>query len=647
MQILQKTESETKKINQPDTEHKTGRKPRLGARKLSVLFSKALALLLAVVLVLGSLSGCAFIRDFILDNFINIGKTERPPIVIPDFVGQPRPVTVIADELFDLFMGDYSTYNQLVVNPKDFGITKPEPRFWDYTYEGDCEEYEYYRDLLSELYACNTSNLNAKESRLYNYLLFYLETAMELDPGYFFYYKDPYMPSMGTHMDIPFSLIFFTFRTKQDIEDYLLLIADAPRLLGQADAVARERMRLGIYPNRAAVESTIEEAEAYVVNVSNNILVTFFEEALDSGEGPFASLSSAERERYAAANRDAVQNKIIPAYQKTLTLLNEILAKSKETTSIASLPYGKDYYTARMRAQGFNVTPEQAIKLLDEAMDEFLTDYFASDTPGYQARVDAAMSKLPKDAAGIMEYFNGRIGEEFPDIGMRPFTVDSASDAMVMEGFVAFYMLAPFDDFTENHVVYYPQNISDRFDLATTLAHEAFPGHLYQHNYFGLTDPHPIELFIGATAYTEGYAVYGQMYALRYIGLNPTDLTYANAEELFWRTLGARVDLGVNYEGWNVRQADTYLSQYGLGGAAYASYIIGYAASTPLLSLPYGLGPLEFYKMLDIAHDALGADLNLRDFHKMVLDNGALPFWLLEENFDEWLYMRTGNTPGK
>ena len=611
------------------------------AKRIFAVTAKLIAILLAFTLIVGSLSGCGIL----LGRWLFGGPSEDGPndpdiIHIPDNV-EYRPLHDIADELFAyLVSSDFSTYHQLIANPANFNIPVPEPTFGDISIETTLKEFEYlrtlyYQVLIHDLPDYYPAGISDDERRLYEYLCYFLETYLKLEP--YVYFFDPYEPSSGEHASLPLTLLTFSFNTKQDIDYYLALVADIPRVFEQANAIVQERTEQGIFPNRAALESSIEEAETYTVRVAENLLVTSFEDALYSNVEPFVSLTQDERTHYANTNRILVEALVIPAYKNVITILQNLVTKTSYNLTLASYPAGHNYYAAQFSLYGFAETPDEAIVTLDKALD----DYIRILTNGaaildYDTRDRIAVRNIPTDAADIISYFNSRVAEDFPDIGTRPFVVDSASDNEVVMMFTAFYLLAPVDDLTVNRIKYYSQNLDGLYDLASTLSHEAFPGHLYQYNYFGLTQqPHPIEMLLGMTAYQEGYAVYSQYYALNYMGFSKEQALAINTYELYLRALQARLDLGINYEGWNLRKTQAFLSGFGLGG--YAEELFREIASAPLLMLPYGLGPIEFFKMLDAAQLKLGSKFDLIEFHTVILKDGAVPFAILEENVNAWL----------
>ena len=599
--------------------------------------TKLLAVLLAFTLALSMLPGCVYAGYQFSPE--DIDEVYQGPVDAGPRAAEVRSLGDIGKELFgSILSSDFTIYHQLVADPANFdfgdGFVQPEPTFGDYSFEAAMREARYNSELLLEVKSRDASLLEPNDLRLYNYLVNYLESSLALVP--YFYLMDPYEPSTGFHIQVPLSLMTHSFRSVQDIDDYLVLLKDVPRILDQANVISDARTSKGIFPNLAAVESTIEEAEIYIAPGSSNILVASFEDSLYSGEWPFSELTAEELAHYADLNREIVETLVIPAYSEAIALLEEIATQTSYEVTLPSLPNAKGYFETYMRLYGFYETPEQAIATLDENLDilfgQVMQGIFYFDFDLWDR---VAVETLPEEASAKIEFFNARVNEHFPEIGMRPFIVEAASDDEVMKAFAAFYLLAPVDDLTQNRIVYYPQNITPGYSLGLVLSHETFPGHLYQYNYFGLSDPHPIEQLLGTTAYAEGWAVYSEYYALLYMGLNEEEAQVAHSFEVFTYALQARIDLGINYEGWDLEATTSYLSQWGF--ASLAEDIFLDTASTPLLMLPYGLGPLEFLDLLSTAQYSLGDAFDIKEFHSVILQDGELPLALLRKNVNAWL----------
>ena len=601
---------------------------KTSSKKPLRLAVRLLAVLLSFTLMASALSGCFFIDRLII--------RDDPPIEVVVDEEQVNLVHEIADELFAFFVtSDFANYQQLIANPTSFDIAVPNVRFGDITYEAANTAYAYYDELWQMLSSIDYSRLDETGQRLYSYMVSFLDSSRALEP--YFYYSDPYETSYGVHAMMPLSLMTFSFRTTQDIDNYLLLVADIPRILEQANEITAERTSRGIFSNLFGVESSIDEASVYTAPVSTNLLVTSFEDSLNSGEAPFASLTQTQRELYAKTNRDIVESLVIPAYENTISVLERVSQLTSYTVSMASYSNSRNYFAAQLQDMGFDVSPDEAIEILDDALDQCLSVLMSSGNaydPDYWNSV--VSDNLPADAAGIIKHLNTTVGKYFPSIGERPFVVDAASDDEVLEMISAFYLFAPVDDPSENRVVYYPQNIGSKLDLVTTLAHESFPGHLYQYNYFALTNPHPLELLLSTTAYSEGYAVYSMYYALLLAGFKPADAELIYVDELANRVLNARIDFGINYEAWTVRELGTYLSQF--GWESYADFYFRYFASSPLSSIPYGLGPAEFNNLLDSAESWLGSWFEIKEFHEVILQDGAVYMGYLKDRVSDWMY---------
>jgi uncharacterized protein (DUF885 family) len=595
----------------------------------------ALALVLSAPLALGGCSSLQQAFDALAESLsIALGGTGEVQYGDPT----ERSVAEIGEELFAISIkDDFSIYNQIIANPDSVAVPKPAPRFTDTSFEAAVAQYEDCKRLYAELMTLKDVVFDdAAEAKLYDNLVYFLKAITALEPDPYYYYQSPFEPSVGVHANIPLTLMVYTFRSAQDIEDYLMLLADTPNALEQAKVIERERMARGLVSNAHGVQTAKEEAGAYVGDLASNPLVVFFEGCLKSGREPFASLSDVAKAELLERNRSIVSEKFMPAYQSAISFLDEVESAGSDETTIAQYANSKHYINARFAEMGFDSTPEDAIRQLDQAIEQnwgaMISNSMLLDPVYWE---ETAKKAAPADATEIIALLNAKVTDDFPDIGTRPFVVEAAAPENTLKMFSAFYLLAAVDDPANNRVIYYPQNIPGHFELCSTLAHESFPGHLYQHNYRMLKGAPRVEVVYGTLAYAEGYAVYVQEYGLRYLGFDEKTAQLASSYELLMRMLQARIDLGVNYEGWDLEQTRSYMQQWGIGIAA-AEVFEGCAAS-PLLSLPYGLGPLKFQQMRNAAQEKLGPAFNAKSFHTMLLDQGSVPFVLLNQAFEEWL----------
>ena len=174
--------------------------------------------------------------------------------------------------------------------------------------------------------------------------------------------------------------------------------------------------------------------------------------------------------------------------------------------------------------------------------------------------------------------------------------------------------------------------------LYSLIAHEGYPGHLYQTVYFHSQNESSLRKILSFPGYTEGWATYVEQYAYTLDNGLDSDLgklISANASA----SLGiqACLDLYVNAYGWEIPQIEEYLSDYYEKPEEVASALFETLVDNPANALSYYVGFLEFNQMRKTAEKKLGERFSLMEFHRFLLDMGNAPFDVIGPYFSAWL----------
>ena len=285
-------------------------------------------------------------------------------------------------------------------------------------------------------------------------------------------------------------------------------------------------------------------------------------------------------------------------------------------------------------------------KLLDSELESVLTEYatlyYSDETLATQeTNLDTGMSE-PKE---ILEYLSEKCTSEFPEPYTKDFVVEYQSKATEVEGTVAYYLSARLDQLDYNSIKVNGSAVEgDDVQLYTTLAHEGFPGHLYQYTsvYNNEEIPNVLKLvdFIG---FTEGYAQYASDRSYRMLGCSEELSQMCAIDEMFGYILQSRVDLGVNYEGWGVDDVSGYLNDYiNDEDGSTAQSIYETVISDPGLLLPYTVGHIKMIKLREKAERKLGDSFDAKEFHQLILDTGIVPFEIMEEELNNYIAGKKG-----
>ena len=209
-------------------------------------------------------------------------------------------------------------------------------------------------------------------------------------------------------------------------------------------------------------------------------------------------------------------------------------------------------------------------------------------------------------------------------------------DALSSTSACAFYLVPPIDSTAEN-IIYINQSRVNSREQFSTLAHEGYPGHLYQTNYYLSTNPSPLRRLLRCDGYDEGWGTYAQLYSYQYMEYKNTDREItAQLQQLYYDndvlslSLSSLSDLYVNYKNYDLDALTDYLSTYGIT-EENAEKIYQYVIENPTTYLSYSIGWCELTDLRDEMKKQLGDSFDLKEFHQAVLDTGSCPFSILRE----------------
>jgi len=190
-----------------------------------------------------------------------------------------------------------------------------------------------------------------------------------------------------------------------------------------------------------------------------------------------------------------------------------------------------------------------------------------------------------------------------------------------------------------DHVIYInPAGNTDNLSLFTTLAHEGYPGHLYQTLYESSCNLNPVRSLFYFGGYVEGWATYAERYSYSYTGLEADAAALLSSNSFLSLGLHARADVGIHYEGWTPTETAAFFEDYGITDTAAVSAIYQAILQDPGNYLKYYLGALEIQELKKTAEAVLGDAFVLKSFHEFLLSIGPAPFPILASYMDSWLH---------
>ena len=531
------------------------------------------------------------------------------------------------DELFQEMMSeDYTTLHFSLRDYQKYGIEKPEVNIGDASWDEyedsveDCDEY------LKKLQSFDYDSLSETEQKDYRTIAFYLERNKELNS--YPYFDWAFNSAEGVIDNLLTTFTEFVFYEKEDIDDYLTTLASVPAYLDQCLENTKKQAAEGYFLTDAMLKETEDAIEKFVDKKDDNELIKIFDENIDAFDG----LSAEEKEAYKKKNQEIVLNAYIPSYEKVAEELQKLKGARKADYNVSSLDGGSEYYAALARYKtSIDADVETILDICTQYIEKSVDELYDI----MQNHSEVTEETLDFDSAeDVLSYLEGHL-DAFPALDKVYYNVQYLDPSVANDSIVAYYLSPPVDDMRDNVIKINGDNVSDVIDLYTTLAHEGFPGHLYQTNYYIQQQPSLLRTQLTMMGYQEGWGMFAEGQALHVSGLSEYASEYQKINIELNYVLSAAVDLGVNGLGWSTKDVSKYLDNLDLN-SSIAKDLYDFATLQPGTILPYGVGVAMFELLENKAKNALGNDFDQKAFNEVLLNDGNRPFEVVEDDVNAY-----------
>lgn len=563
--------------------------------------------------------------------------------------GQASTQTSLKQKKFDRFLNscfrEYAAENTVTLhfklsNPSAYGIKTPvSPTYGDLSSDALKKNCSRSKELLQKLYTFPTSSLTKKQKLTWQIFQDYLNESIMNEK--YILYSSP-LGTNGLQSEIPVTLSEYRLDNEKDIKDYLSLVNQVPELFTQILDFEQERRNAGIISPSFVISDTIDQIDQFLnASEENNLLIQSFEERLAEVE----PLSKDQKTSYIANNRLLVTNKVLPAYKSLKTSLQAYTNDSKNTSSkerLCEYKNGQDYYKFLLMSNvGTDFSPEDCITILESQLKNTVKDISSLTTKNkdlYTEYLSATPAlSAPKE---IMNTLKNDSLIDFPEIKNISCQLKNVPDALSGTSACAFYLVPPIDS-TKDNIIYINKSRVDSNELFSTLAHEGYPGHLYQTNYFLTTNPSPLRTFLHCAGYDEGWGTYAQLYSYNFIEFKNVDEQTTKQLRQLYRdndllslSLSSLCDLYVNYKNYDENALANYLQTYGIDKDS-AQNLYRYVIENPTTYLSYSIGCYELDQLKQTMSDSLGKAFKISDFHEAVLNVGSCNFSILRQEIEK------------
>jgi uncharacterized protein (DUF885 family) len=441
------------------------------------------------------------------------------------------------------------------------------------------------------------------------------------------------------------------FKTVKNYEDFLSRIDDFVVIVDQSIENMKIGMEQGVVQPTILMEKVLPQLESQITDdiESSN----FYTPVKDMPE----DFSDEDRARLTVAYRDAIANKVIPAYQRLDNFIgDDYLSATRESVGISELPDGEAWYAWLVRLRTTTeLTPAEIHQIgLDEVarihgemlgvMEEVgfegdLQDFFDflnTDDRFYFDEPEQLIQGY-RDMEARVRSLTPALFDVTPNTGfevraVEPFRERSASGGSYRRG-------TP--DGTRPGVFFantYDIKARPKWAMESLFLHEAIPGHYFQIEVQQELEGVPrFRRFGGYTAFSEGWGLYAESLG-KELGMYTDPYQYfgaLNAE--LWRAIRLVVDTGLHSKGWSRQDVLDFMYANSASKPARAVSEAERYMAIPGQALAYKIGQLKIRELRTRAEEMLGENFNVVDFHTLVLSQGAMPLTLLEQRVDRWI----------
>ena len=535
---------------------------------------------------------------------------------------------------------------------------------------GDAANDVYALSKLSEqLDKIGNRHLSERNRYLYGLLSSYIDN-LSLTAAYP-YFAEPLSPSSGAVSELPILLAEYRFDTAADVELYLSILEQIPDYLDGLIVYEREKADAGLFMSDSSADKVIRQCSTLMnteeLENSTHFLEDTFADRLqilvDRG-----LLSEKQALAYRYNNNRLLTTVVAPAYDRLADELTLLKGNGRDNCGLAHYAGGREYYKALLKLRTGSDRDIADIKRL--LYDDLAANYgelrrlIQEDSSLREKRSSGEYCLPDMSPAEILNYLQESVRQDYPlipaDDGAAPVncTIKYVDDSLEPYSAPAFYMLPPIDNVLNNTIYINAPDTSDDLSLFTTLAHEGYPGHLYQtvycQRYQDLSEMPPLRSVLYYGGYVEGWAMYAELSSYDYaIRLASEEHPETESYYLIYRLnrqihmcLYSLLDIAIHYDGISLQDVQEILALFGSADAETAAAIYAGIVEEPCNYPKYYLGYLEIMELKKQAAEVwrdsnptpaandddiyINSDF-LNFFHRFLLENGPADFKTLSE----------------
>lgn len=539
----------------------------------------------------------------------------------------------LTDRLFkDVVSESVLSVNSVLDNPKDFGITDYKYTLGDVTKAESDKSTALMQDYLTDFKQINSEELSDKDKIVYDIITTDLDESIDFSKYYL--YTDYLSPLYGMPSSLPSYLGQFTFNQSDDVHDYIEILKLVPDYFDKIVTFQKTKTDAGITMPDFEIDEIIDQCNEFVKDKDEHFLISTFNDRIKDTKG----LSDSEKKKLKSENKKIVTDEIFPAYEKLAKDMEQFKGKDSSEGGLCKYPDGSDYYEKLLRSEtGSTKTVSELQELLTEKMYndiQNISSYYQQNPDIFNEKEEFSFDSTDPDA--VLKYLIKNIKNDFPSGYETNYTINYVPKSMEKYESPAFYFIPQIDNTKINNIFINNNDDYNYMSLYHVLAHEGFPGHMYQSTYFQNTNPDPIRSLFRYDGYVEGWGLYAELYSYDISGNDESSNEFYKTASMLSYDAYCLCDIGINYNGWDRTRTRTFLATLGYD-VNTSDQIFNSMIENPCAYIKYYLGYLEIMDMRNRAESELGDNFDLKSFHKFILDIGPAQFEIINSRFEKWL----------
>ena len=511
-------------------------------------------------------------------------------------------------------------------DPEKFGIQSHKISLGSLSKEDAKATTASLENIAAALSRFDYDSLTARGQLTYDILKDSCEKNLSAASRY--YYEEPLRPTTGVQSELPILLAEYAFYDTCDVTDYLALLTCIEDYFEQIILFEQEKAKEGLFMSDQAADTVIESCKKFVENPEKNFLIETFHTKIDA----MTDMTEEKKELYKKQNLSLVKNIVIPTYEKLADALTKLKGTGTNDAGLCHYPEGKAHYEYLVRS---NTGSDKSIEELQEMTKRrrnldisALHELLAADPSLMQTEEPQLLFNTPEE---MLDHLLKAMQTEFYPAADESYAVNYVHESLEETLAPAFYLTAPIDDISHNVIYLNKRSQYSGIQLFTTLAHEGYPGHLYQTTGSYQAGLSPVLALLNYPGYVEGWATYVEMLSYQYAGLSDelAEMLMRNQSALL--SLYASIDMGIHYDGWGIADTIIFLKEYGITDRTMIQDIYELIVEEPSHYLKYYIGYLEFLELKDYAKNIFADDYSDRDFHQAIIRIGPAPFSIVKK----------------